>query len=77
MMVDIYLWWGTEFRLGNQESGGTLSLFTNNSTGNGITILSNGNVGIGTTSPTTKLQVQGSGFFTNDIFTFTKQRYFF
>ena len=50
---------GTELRLGNQEAVGTLSIFTNNNTGNGITILSSGNVGIGTTSPPVKLSING------------------
>jgi hypothetical protein len=57
---------GTELRLGNQEAGGTLSIFTNNSTGNGITILSTGNVGIGTTTPYGKLSVTGASAVTGD-----------
>ena len=52
---------GIDLRLGNQEAGGPLVLFTNNDSGNGIIILSNGNVGIGETNPTYKFEVRGSG----------------
>ena len=39
--------------------------------------LSNGNVGIGTTAPTAKLQVSGKSFFTNDLFTLQNKGIFF
>jgi len=42
-----------------------------------MTIRNDGNVGIGTTSPTAKLQVSGKSFFTNDIFTLQNKGIFF
>ena len=49
---------GTTY-MGNRESA-NLHLYTGNSLTKGITVLSGGNVGIGTTSPTQKLDVNGA-----------------
>lgn len=52
------------FHIGNQKNG-SLYLFTNAT--ERIKIDSGGNVGIGTSNPTTKLQVSGTGFLISDI----------
>jgi hypothetical protein len=53
------------------DNNGRLVFETNNSV-NGMTekmtILTNGNVGIGTTNPTSLLSVEGTAFFANDIY---------
>jgi hypothetical protein len=43
-----------------------LAIFTNNTVANGIYIISAGNVGIGTTTPDVKLEVNGQGAFGNN-----------
>ena len=57
---------GNTLNIGNQEAG-SFNLFTNNNFGTGLTILSSGNVGIGTTSPSYKLEVSGTGKFTGQV----------
>jgi hypothetical protein len=60
-----------EIRAGNSNGGGYLDFFTNNtadytSPTNGnfvMRLANNGNLGIGTTGPLTKLHTKGSGFF--------------
>jgi microcystin-dependent protein len=58
---------GSNMTINNQEAG-DLYIYTNNSTNSGITIKSTGNVGIGTTSPSHKLDVAGDLNVTGTIF---------
>lgn len=53
----------------NPAAGGGDAAFTflNSSAANVMTILHNGNVGIGTSAPNAKLEVNGSGWFRSDI----------
>ena len=63
------------FRGATAAGSGFLRLFTDSV--ERMRIDSAGNVGIGTTSPTAKLQVQGNSFFTSDIFTLQNKGIFF
>jgi hypothetical protein len=46
---------------GASTNGMIARLQSNSTAGSGLTVLANGNVGIGTTNPTAKLQIQGTG----------------
>ena len=62
---------------GTGGASGGIMFTPNNDNTEKMRITSAGNVGIGTTAPTAKLQVQGASFFTSDIFTLQNKGIFF